>query len=186
VDEIRHKLAPLVGKRIKIRGTLQAFREWINYQGAIHRDVGRALISQPELDGEVLSHHVWVMGVQHWLMFKDEVGKQVEFSAVVKTYTDKHKDQNYHLINPDELVVLHGPPALTIPDPVPEDDIPIPTKEDKPVDKPVEDPLEILRQVKTFVKAVGGQEAAGKVAEALGAVTIPVAQLIAWIKALGE
>jgi hypothetical protein len=185
MDEIREKLKPYEGKRIKIRGCLSAFADWMHK----YRDIGRACIAQPELDGEVVADHVWVMGVQHWLGHKGDIGKQVEFSAVVKPYQDmKMAHRNYHLINPDELVVLHDPPAFRFPTPQADEDIP-PPEEEAPVtdEKQVEPPpLETLRQVKGFTKAVGGQEQAEKVVEALEAVTIPVPDLIAWVKAMAE
>jgi hypothetical protein len=188
MDEIREKLKPHLGKRVKIRGSLSAFSDWTHK----YRDIGRACISQPEMDGEVIASHVWVMGVQHWLDHKADIGKQVEFEAVVNQYADpKVGGNNYYLINPDELRILHDPPAFRISDPSPDvevrhqqEELTVPNN--VPDDKPVaNDPLEVLHQVKSFVKAVGGQEQAEIVATALEAVTIPVLDLIAWIKALG-
>jgi hypothetical protein len=182
MDEIREKLKPFVGKRITIRGCLAAFSDWIqNY-----RDVGRACISLPEMEGEVVADHVWVMGVQHWFQHKEDIGQQVEFTAVVKPYTDsKARGTNYHLTNPDELQVLHGPPALRIPD-LPDDEALLIPDDKAGNPEQVQDPLEVLRQVKAFTKAIGGQDQAEKVAIALEAVTIPVPELITWVKALGE
>lgn len=59
MGEIREQMKPLVGRRIKVRGGLVSFGQWTrNY-----RDVGRACISYPEYNGEVLAEHVWVTDV---------------------------------------------------------------------------------------------------------------------------
>ena len=46
------------------------------------------------------------------------------------------------------------------------------------------DPLQTVREVKAFIKQVGGAEIAQKVAVALEGVTVPIPQLAAWIKEL--
>ena len=75
--QVREKLRPLYGKRVRVRGILSNFRAWQqNY-----REVGAACISQPEIDCEVVADHVWVLHVPHWQCHRDDVGRQV--SAVV-------------------------------------------------------------------------------------------------------
>jgi hypothetical protein len=186
MSEVREKLKPFVGKRIKVRGALVSFADWIrNY-----RDVGRACISCPEHNGDVLAEHVWVTDVPHWLNYKCNLGAQVEFTAVVKRYLDRDSGVNYCLTNADDLVLLHNPPALAIPDP-PEEEIPQSEQNDSPPpeavnDKVVGDPLETIREVKRFCKDCGGFDQAERMAEAMKALTIPIPQLIAWIKALRE
>jgi hypothetical protein len=181
VDEIREKLKPHLGKRIKVRGCLSKFDLWsIQY-----REVGRACISEAEVDGEVVADHVWVMAVQHWMSHKTDIGKQVEFTSIVAPYSDKRGHRNYHLTNPDELQVLHDPPALRLGGPPDDEELPM-TEEKAGVTDSMRDPLETLRQVKEFTKAIGGQEQAAKVAAALESVTLPVPQLVSWIKALSE
>jgi hypothetical protein len=125
------------------------------------------------------------MGVSHW--DKTKVGQQIEFSALVKEYYDtKRSCNNYHLTNPDELRVLYAP-ALKIADPPKEEDesMPIEDSELKPVAGPV-DALDILRDVKAFIRAVGGQEQATVVATALESLRMPISTLISWIRALEE
>jgi hypothetical protein len=185
MDDIREKLKPYLAKRIKIRGCLSKFDLWTDRR--TNREIGRACISNPELDGEVIASHVWVMNVKHWP--RSEKGKQVEFEAVVNQYADaKVGGNNYHLINPDDLHILHDPPAFRISDLPPDEDV-RPQQEALPVptNKPVtNDPLETVRQVRAFTKAVGGQEQAENVAKALEDVKISLPDLITWIKALGE
>jgi hypothetical protein len=186
MSDVREKLKPLVGKRIKVRGGLVNFGAWTrNY-----RDVGRACISYPEINGEVLAEHVWVTEVPHWLKYKCSVGEQVEFSAVVIRYSDKNGTTNYCLTNADELCFLTTPPALPIPDP-PVDEMPEPEQNDDPPpepigDEPLGDPLEMMRQAKHFAKVCGSLEQAERIAEAVQRVTAPLPELIAWIKALRE
>ena len=69
-----------------------------------------------EVDGEVLAQHVWAIDVPHWLQYKHDLGKQVEFTALVKIYTDRDGVISYSLTNADDLTFLHSPPALAIPD----------------------------------------------------------------------
>lgn len=186
MSEVREKLKPLLGKRIKVRGSLVQFADWTrNY-----RDVGRACISYPEHDGEVLAEHVWVIDVPHWMQSKCRLGEQVEFTAVVKSYSDKDGIKNYCLTNADELNFLHNPPALSIPDP-PEEEMPQPERNDDPPPEPIEeeplgDPLETIRQIKQFAKECGGLEQAERIAQAVRKLAIPLPQVIAWIGALRE
>jgi hypothetical protein len=71
MTEVREKMIPLVGKRITVRGSLEKFGDWTkNY-----RDVGRACIVDPEMNGEVLADHVWVTDVRHWRQYKHDLGK---------------------------------------------------------------------------------------------------------------
>jgi hypothetical protein len=150
--------------------------------------VGRACISHPENNGEVLAEHVWVTDVPHWLLYKCNAGEQVEFSAVVKGYVDRDGNKNFCLTNADELTFLHcgtaTPPA--VPD---EGDVPLMEQShDSPPEvmgaEPVGDPLERIRRVKHFVKEFGGFENAERIALAVQNVAIPLPQLIAWIGAL--
>jgi hypothetical protein len=112
MSDKREKLAPLVGNRLKVRGQLDKYRDWDD--GG--REVGRACIRSPEVEGEVICTYVWVLGVLHW--DQKGTGQQVEFDAVVRRYVN-HEGENYSLESPSALVVVQ-PPALRIPDPVPE------------------------------------------------------------------
>ena len=183
MDGIREKMKAFVGKRMKVRGTLFGFGEWtFNY-----RDIGRACIAHPQIAGEVMADHVWVLGTKRWCEHKGAIGKQVEFNATVGIYDDKKRGStNYHLIHPDDLQVIHDPPALRIPDPPADEVISLVQENVTMIDKtPIDqDALEILRQVKTFTKAVGGQDQALNVMRALEEVAIPLPDLIAWIKEL--
>ncbi len=180
MNEIREKLKPLVGKRIKFRGYLAGFEDWTDKH--LYRDIGRACISQPERDSEVLADHVWVLGTKHWP--HDALTNQVEFDAIVASYWDeKNRVTNYCLKHPGQLNTLHGPPAVKIPDIV--DDLPE-RAETSEVELKAANPLDTLRAVKTFIKEIGGQEQAAKVAAALEAIDLPVSELISWVKALGE
>jgi hypothetical protein len=192
MSEIREQLKPYVGERIKVRGTLSRFADWEDRSHG-GREIGRACIEQPEVDNVVVADHVWVMGVLHWLPYKAAIGHDVEFCAVVKEYTDSQGFRNYNLVNPDQLSVLHGPPALSIPDPpAPKTSVPFEKEELSMPDKsqsdvrPTDDPVQLLRQMKTFVKTVGGPEQAKRLLEALGAVEMPVLQLVELVKELCE
>jgi hypothetical protein len=183
MDEVREKLRPHVGKRIKIRGVLSAYDSWEHRR----RDIRRACIYQPEMDCEVVGDHVWVLGTGHWPEDNSNIGRQVEFDAVVQRYGDpKLNATNFCLANPGELKLLTGPPCLRPPEP--DMDEKIIELAEEPVPEPAKppDPLATLRQVRLFTRAVGGQEAALKVVQALEAVTIPVPDLVAWVKAMGE
>jgi hypothetical protein len=176
-NEVREKFRPLEGKRIKVRGSLSAFRDWQHN----YREVGRACISQPEVDHEVMAHHVWIMGVQHWQPHRDAIGRQVEFDAVVTRYYDRDLSaMNFSLANPSELSLLHGPPGMNIPEPP--DDARAP---EEPANGRARenDSLETLRRIKAFVKAVGGSEAALRVVSALGDVNLDAVELARWVDA---
>jgi len=136
------------------------------------------------MNGEVVADHVWVMGVTHWHKHKEEVGKQVEFNAIVRPYSDGSVT-NYNLVNPDELVFLHEPPALTIPDPPDDETISVsePSEDSQP--EP-EVSLQAMRQAKTLAKVCGGFDEAERFVEAMQNVTIPLPQLLEWIRALKE
>lgn len=184
--EVREKLIPYLNRRVQVRGTLSAFDIWTkNY-----REVGRACISAPEIDYEVVAHHVWVIDVRHWPKGKDVVGSQVEFEGLVIEYTDKNGKRNYSFSSPDELRVLHLP-SMSITGVPPDDDDP--PEEGPPEDvgppQPAQfgtDPLQVMRQVKSFAKACGGLEPAERMVTALQDVTIPPGDLVAWIKALRD
>jgi hypothetical protein len=92
--------------------------------------------------------------------------------------------QDYGLADPDEQIVLYDPPALR----------PEPQEAEKPMspnnnavdERSKEDPLQTLRQVKRFAKIAGGLKQAEEILKALELVTLPIPQLIAWIKVLRE
>jgi hypothetical protein len=185
-DRPREKLRPYVGKRIRFRGTLGDFKDWReNYH-----EVGRACLVQPEIDGEVVCHHVWVLNVLHWERRKEDMGKQVEFDAVVRSYKKGEGETDYSLTNPGELHFLHEAPAVKIPEPRAEEHPPATemtvaaTATATP--KPDADPLDTLRQVKAFAKAVGGLEQAEQAAAALEDVTLPAGELLRWLRVLRE
>ena len=180
---VREKLKPLVGKRVKFRGYLSEFSDWVDFR--LHKDIGRACISQLERDSEIYADHVWIIGTRHWS--KEDMSKQVEFEAVVSRYWDeKNRVNNYCLKLPGNLTVLHGPPALKVPDPVVDD---LPTRipdvdivESDDLDEAKLDGLETLRAVQAFIKDIGGMEAASKAASALEKTELPLETLIAWIR----
>jgi hypothetical protein len=185
--QVREKLRPLYGKRVRVRGILSNFRAWQqNY-----REVGAACISQPEIDCEVVADHVWVLHVPHWQCHRDDVGRQVEFEAVVNRYFERQLgENNYGLATPGDLVLRDGGPCLNIPEPPP-DDVPPPEQNGSlafhgngaATDAAQDDPCDVLRRVKAFVKAVGGSEAALRVVAALGDVGMDAVELARWVDA---
>ena len=148
--------------------------------------MGRACISDPEIDGEVVADHVWVLEIPHWLQHKDQIGEQVEFTAIPKPYQEKVGGQNYCLSQADALQFLHRPPALSIPDFL--DDEECCSEPEMAEDSPAQtiNPFNVIREVKTFAKMCGGLEKAEQTALAFQSLTIPISQLVAWLKALKE
>jgi hypothetical protein len=181
IDEIREKLRPMVGKRVKVRGILDSSREFIFN----HRDIGSTCIQMPEIDGEIISGHIWVTGTkQPWAEFKGEQGTQVSFTAIVKGYEKGGAGPtNYCLTNPDELTLLHFP-SVKIPEPVAEENNgkaqapPQPTPEMSD-----ERAIEVLQLAKKFVAAAGGTQPAVKVAEVLSHCR-DLPRLLRWVRAL--
>jgi hypothetical protein len=92
--------------------------------------------------------------------------------------------QEYGLTNPDEQIDLNHPPTLR-PEPQ-EAEMPLPTNNNAVDERAKEDPLQTLRQVKRFAKRIGGLKQADEMLHALEAVTIPIPELMAWIKVLRE
>jgi hypothetical protein len=187
--EIREKLKPFMGTRIIIRGVLNGFGWFVDPKS--RKEIGRACIAHPELDGEVVASHVWVVGTLHWEQrHRHDIGKQVEFTAVVGSYPDTKLGgaRNYNLVSPDDLKLLHAPPALPIPDPPDDAPEPEPPCEDVGDALPVANGhgLEKLKQVTQFLKRIGGQKQACRAADALESVTMPLPELIQWIRTLGE
>jgi hypothetical protein len=112
MSELREKLKPFHGKRITVRGTLVKYGKWI----VGYRDVGSACIVDPEMNNEILCHHVWVQGVSH--LQRCEPHRRVQLDAIVSEYPDSKLGQNnYCLKHPGKLVILDEPPAISIPDP---------------------------------------------------------------------
>jgi hypothetical protein len=102
ITEMRDPLASYLGHRINVRGVVDEVR--VDRQGT------RACIKLPELDGEVISSHVWVLGLtEDWLEAK---GQQVKFSAVVRDYNNG-SGRNYCLRNPSELKTIN-PPVIRV------------------------------------------------------------------------
>jgi hypothetical protein len=142
--EFRTELAQHLGHRISIRGAVTEIR--IDHQGT------RACITDPELEGEILCRHVWVLGItDDWT---DQEGSQVTFDAVVRDYNNGD-GRNYCLRNPSNLQVI-SPPAIKIPKLVK------PTRSDEPFaaeqSKPQEggrDAIADIRQAKSFAKQCG-------------------------------
>jgi hypothetical protein len=178
ITEMRDTLASYLGHRISVRGVVDEVR--VDARGT------RACIKLPEMDGEVICSHVWVLGLtEEWLEVK---GQEVKFSAVVRDYNNGY-GRNYSLRNPSELTTIN-PPVIRIPTPVPKPKLP-----PKPVEPPVEPPKPVekaaardsitdIGTVKAFAKAVGGP---GKALEVLDALPkIPVPLLRDYLKVLAE
>jgi hypothetical protein len=181
ITEMRTALASYLGHRINVRGVVDEVR--VDTQGT------RACIKLPEMNGEVICSHIWVLGLtEDWLEAK---GQQVKFSAVVRDYNNG-SGRNYCLRNPSELTTIN-PPVVRIPKPVPKPKLP-PKPVETPVDQPnsvqkieeqPRDALAEFRTVKEFAKAAGG---AGKALEVLTAFpkAMPVALVYEYLKVLAE
>jgi hypothetical protein len=181
MSEIRETLKPLLNKRVQIRGT---FAKWEDHWLRNHRQVGRVCITQPEIEGQVVAQYVWVVAVPHWKQFRDAVGSQVIFDAVVQSYSDRVTQKtNYCLGNAGELTVLHWP-ALAIPDPPHEEDVDEKRVEPKPApaSEPQLTPLEKIRQITAWAKASGGYEQLEKVLENMP--PMPVSELLEYVRAM--
>jgi len=185
MSEVRESLKPFVGKRINILGCLARFDSWTrNY-----RDVGRACISDPEVDGQVVADHVWVTEIPHWRDHKNDLGRQVQFSAVVKPYTDRSGTTNYALANADKLILLYDP-AVRIPD-FPDDesanaDLNEGSRPQAAIERAENDPIEVIRQVKKLGKSCGGLEQAEKIIEVMQTIPFSLPQLLVWIRTMKE
>jgi hypothetical protein len=180
ITEMRDALASYLGHRINVRGEVDEVR--VDALGT------RACIKLPEMDGEVICSHVWVLGLtEDWLEAK---GQQVKFSAVVRDYNNG-SGRNFCLRNPSELTTIN-PPVIRIPKPVPKPKLP-----PKPIETPVEQPKPVqnaeqprdaladFRTVKEFAKAAGS---AGKALEVLTAFpkAMPFALVCEYLKVLAE
>jgi hypothetical protein len=181
--EFREKLMLHRGKRIRIRGTLTQFKWW--KEG--YKAVGSACVREPELGDELIADHVWVLRTKHWEPC--ELPKRVEFDAVVVGYADQRLGRtNYGLKNPGALTILNEPPALTIPSPVEENDMPTngylaTDVEERQAD--MDNALEIAMAAKAFLKAVGGPEVARRCLENLPE-GVPASVLAQWIGVLAD
>ena len=103
--ELREKMVGYLGHRVKIRGTLDEVR--VDHHGR------RVCIAHPELDGEVICSHIWVLNVaDDWL---DKEGSEIIFDAVVRDYNNGG-GRNYCLRNASNLQVV-APPAIRTPEP---------------------------------------------------------------------
>ena len=187
--EIREKLIPYLGKRVKVRGVLGKWGEWIRN----HRDVGRMGIQSPEIDHEVVADYVWVTDVPHWKHLKGKEGNQVEFEAVVSKYRQRDGKVNYCLTNSSEPSFLHQPPALAIPDVSMDDELMMPDEPEmeEPISEAVvmqvpvsRDAIQDWRLARTFAKACG---TSAKALEILGKMPdMPVALLQEYLAVLSE
>lgn len=192
-SEIREKLIPFLGKRVKVRGILGKSGEWIrNY-----RDVGRVCIQSPEINLEVVADYVWVTDVPHWKHLKDKEGDQVEFEAVVRKYSQRDNKTNYCLTNASEPTLLHQPPALSIPNLPAEPDEPVQPDEpdmeepEQPESEPVvmqipptRDAIQDLRLAKAFARACGKPATALEILDKL--TDMPVQTLKEYLTVLTE
>jgi hypothetical protein len=187
---IREKLIPYLGKRVKVRGVLGKWGDWMrNY-----RDVGRVCIQSPEIDGEVVADYVWVTDVPHWQHLRQNEGEQVEFEAVVSKYLQRSdRKTNYCLTSAGDPTLLHQPPAFRISDlPDHDDEIePAEAEMDEPEQQPNEsevsasrDALRDLRGARAFANACGGPV---KALEVLGKLPdMPLLLLKDYLSVLGE
>jgi hypothetical protein len=139
--EVREKLIPYLGKRVKVRGVLGKWGDWRRN----FRDVGRVCIQSPEISDQIVADYVWVTDVPHWKHLKGNEGFQVEFEAVVRKYAHRTGSTNYCLTNASAPTLLHQPPALTIPDYPGQDDEMRPEEPemDESVEQPVSEPVEM-------------------------------------------
>ena len=183
MSDIREKLKPLLDKRVEVRGT---FAKWEDHWMNNHRQVGRVCIQQPEIDGEVVAQYVWVVAVPHWKQFRDAVGSQVVFDAVVQSYQDRASGKkNYCLGNAGDLTVLHWP-ALAIPDRPQTKDVAEKRVEPKPAPapEPHPNPIEAIRQITVWAKAAGGLSVVEKVLTEMPSIPVPV--LLEYVRAMKE
>jgi hypothetical protein len=102
-SNLRTKLAPHLGHRVKIRGLLDAWRA--DQKGT------RACVNDPEMDGEIISTHVWVLRPTPQQQWEAAVGQEVTFTAVVRDYHNAD-GRNYCLRHPSDLTLVN-PPALS-------------------------------------------------------------------------
>lgn len=192
MSEVREKLKPYLNKRVTVRGTLA---NWDDYWTRNHRPVGRACITKPEIDAEVVCDHVWVVDVPHWKDYRHALGSQVTFDAIVQSYPDRATGKtNYCFGNASELTLLHQPPALVTPEPQ-EQDTPreyLPSPSDDEIE-PQRDsapaateatPMERIRQVRVFAKACGSYDKAEEILASLPPMPLP--ELLDYIKVLKE
>src|SRR5262245_44676670 len=113
-NDRREGLAGYLGHRITVRGLLDRIRS--DEKGS------RACIKEPEMDGELICSHIWVMNLtEDWPAVE---GQQVSFTALVRRYRDAD-GENYCLAQPSDLHAVN-PPALKIPEPL----IPSPVEEE--------------------------------------------------------
>ena len=111
MSETREKLKPYLNKRVTVRGTFAGFdTSWKTG----HRYTGRATITSPEIDCEVVCDHASVVDVPHWREHQKAIGSQVTFDAIVQSYLDKQGKMNYCFANASEPTILHQPPAFTV------------------------------------------------------------------------
>lgn len=186
MSEIREKLKPYLSSRVNVRGTLTKFDStWKTG----HKYTGRACIINPEIDGEVVCQHVWVVDAPHWNEYRELIGSQVTFDAVVQKYNDrKSGETNYCLGQASEPIFLYQPPALRIPNPIEDEE----TCESVVVVAPVESSApaahditrEKIRQVKVFANACGGFAKAEEIVQALP--NMPKYELLEYISLLKD
>jgi hypothetical protein len=188
MSELREQLKPYLNKRVSVRGTFAAFdTTW--KRG--HRYTGRATITSPEIDAEVVCDHISVVDVPHWKDYSREAtGRQVTFDAVVQSYTDKNGKTNYCFGNAGELTILHQPALVPYDLPRPPqpaaaltDDVPEEAPED-PQAAALETTMEHIRQAKAFAKACGGYDKAEEVVASLP--SMPVPELLEYLRTLKE
>jgi hypothetical protein len=190
VSEFREFFMGYLGKRLEVRGRLDAVRS--DGKGR------RACVQQPEVEGEVACGYVWVLNVgPEWEGLE---GSEIKFTALVHRY-DSADGQNFGLRSPDAPQVLtppvfrvpalaaavngtavdHAPPrtaarldaALREPEPEPEA-----TPRDR-------DGVADFRAARAFAKVAGGPQKALEVLKALPD-GFPVAVMRAYLEAMIE
>lgn len=190
MSDPRENMKRYLKRRVTVRGTLAGFdTTWKTG----HKYTGRACITSPEIDGEVVCDHASVVDVPHWKEHKSAIGSQVTFNAVVQSYLDRHDQTSYCFANASELSFLHQPPALSIPDPPQDEDfledfVPSASDEHQDSQTPIpsfnDDTMGKIRQVKVFAKMCGGYDKAEEIVEAVP--SMPTAELLDFIRALKE
>jgi hypothetical protein len=190
MSEPREKMKPYLNKRVTVRGTLAGFdTTWKTG----HRYTGRACITSPEIDAEVVCGHASVVDVPHWKEQKKAIGSQVTFNAVVQSYVDKHGQTSYCFANASELTLLHQPPALSIPD-LPKEEEMLEEIVDTALDECDDPPAVItqtndslmdkIRQAKAFAKVCGGYDRAEEIVLAIP--QMPMAEMLDYLRALKD
>jgi hypothetical protein len=185
MSEIRTKLAPHLRKRVKFRGTFDRMDIWLENK----IDVRRACVKRLEIDGEFIADHVWIIGAVHWERVSNRCGEQVEFTALVQSYSTGD-EVNYCLHLADDPKFLHLPmlkiggnrlPMKSAKELV--DAAELAKSQPPPQVAVAATPtaLQTLVAVKTFIKLCGGLDKADRILAALAELPIPVSELPEWL-----